>query len=261
MSDLPEIFGRTDPSIELAIASLGVPANMLRTDRGQETTSSSYLVLGLSEARGYFVGRELVALDREFRRTTAMARLQALDLRRAVTTWARSGALDRGRPFESDTHWGQEAVAAEPGDSELTRKSKMGVYPDPPSSSGLRLVGAEPGSALLLLEPLGHLYNLLNADPVSVLLNAASLSGYVRTLSVYIRRQSDPLRGVTARQALTVLKEFQGDMSTAFGPPDATAGEVPLSITGPDGTVVKGERRIDYVRQDADGSITWITAQ
>jgi hypothetical protein len=109
----------------------------------------------------------------------------------------------------------------------------------------------------MLLIPLGALITALNHDPLSALLNAASLSGYVGKVTGWIRRRPDRLQGISARQLLDVLQEVDGNVASLLGPPDAVADLAVASLQLPDGTIARG-RVIDYVREEPDGSRSWI---
>jgi hypothetical protein len=86
----------------------------------------------------------------------------------------------------------------------------------PPQDGGLAFVDAAPGSADILFEVFGFVRDVLASDAVRVLLTAIGLTGAIARVWGFVFKDRDPLRGVTGRQVLEVLREYH-EMS---GPPE-----------------------------------------
>jgi hypothetical protein len=88
-----------------------------------------------------------------------------------------------------------------------------GVRPRPISSldGGLWISDAEAGSLHFIAAPFGMLMNLLLSRPVSAFVTTLALWGSAGQIRTWRSRRKDPLEGITARQALEVLKAFNGN--------------------------------------------------
>jgi len=84
----------------------------------------------------------------------------------------------------------------------------------PPQDGGLAFVDAAPGSADILFEVFGFVRDVLASDAVRVLLTAIGLTGAVAKVWGFVFKDRDPLRGVTGRQVLEILREYH-EMSGA----------------------------------------------
>lgn len=225
-----------------------------RAQRRGEPVQSA-IILALADARAYYVTQELERFDRELRRTTASVRRGPLPLEDSLAESVADS--ERLRLFE--------ARPAKPGRVEEVpdrprelRQSLHGVRPDNPHQSSLRLVASEQGSSLLLLEAAGALITVMVSDPLTAIANAAAWSGPIRRVRAWFDRSNDPLDGVSARQALTVLSEFGGTPTQVLGAPDAVVDlDTGPSLHLPDGTIIQGRRRINVVHKYPDGSTTW----
>lgn len=104
----------------------------------------------------------------------------------------------------------------------------------PPQDGGLAFVDAAPGSADILFEVFGFVRDVLASDAVRVLLTAIGLTGAIAKVWGFVFKDKDPLRGVTGRQVLEVLREYH-EMS---GVPD---GAEPIGdpATSSDGTAIR----------------------
>jgi hypothetical protein len=140
-----------------------------------------------------------------------------------------------------------------------------------------RILEADSGSLDLIVEPLGAVAAILLSNPVQLLLTVDALISGGRRLHVWLHPNEDPLRGITAREALEVLKAFRA-IDTPLGEPTAvleptrkraqdhggmakTRPYVPeryeaeltrQSLELPDGTVARA-RRIVHVRRRKNG--------
>jgi hypothetical protein len=151
-----------------------------------------------------------------------------------------------------------------------------GKLPTPisPSQGGLRPAEAAVGSLDLWLELFGDVYRAFSSQPATTLVNAIQIMGLLAHIRVFKRRRrpsqvADPLEGVSARQALSVLKEFGYEprdlLQTDDEPDDEDwVGESPAGhrmprgyVRLPDGTVVRGQR-ILLVKQYTDGTFDMV---
>jgi len=217
----------------------------------------SSIILALENPMAYYVTQQLENFDREFRRTAARARRGDLPLSEAL-----SESLTVSRREEATSGWivARDSMTTHERPREL-RGSLHGVRPDAPQASSLRLVASEPGSSLLLLEAVGSAITVMASTPMTAILNAAAWSGPVRRVRAWLSRRGDPLDGVSARQALSVLSEFNGEPQQIFGRPDQEIDMGGPVVHMPGGMTVKGARRIHLVHRNADGSTTWIDVE
>jgi hypothetical protein len=228
-----------------ALVSSAVTTLAAFGDRDQP--ESTALILSLTQARAYYVGQEIVDIDRELRRTAAERRAGSLDLE-ATLLWSTFR-------LPADFIGGQ-------GEPERpTRRRTQGTRPDHPTQSSLQLVAAEAGSTHLLLEPLGALVTVLVSDPLTAITNAMALSGGVHTLRAFLGRKLNALQGFSGRQLLRfVAQEMRGDSTALLGAPDHEIQLVPEAgpyLRLPDGTEARGTRRVRYIRRNTDGSTDW----
>jgi hypothetical protein len=79
----------------------------------------------------------------------------------------------------------------------------------PPQDGGLAFVDAAPGSADILFEVFGFVRDVLASDAVRVLLTAIGLTGAIAKVWGFVFRDRDPLQGVSGRQVLEILREYQ----------------------------------------------------
>jgi hypothetical protein len=86
----------------------------------------------------------------------------------------------------------------------------------PPQAGGLAFVDAAPGSADILFEVFGFVRDVLASDAVRVLLTAVGLTGAIAKAWGFVFRDRDPLRGVSGRQVLEILREYRA----LHGPPE-----------------------------------------
>ena len=98
----------------------------------------------------------------------------------------------------------------------------------PPQDGGLAFVDAAPGSADILFEVFGFVRDVLASDAVRVLLTAIGLTGAIAKVWGFVFKDRDPLRGVTGRQVLEILREYH-EMSAAPAGADAI-GEAGSSV-------------------------------
>jgi hypothetical protein len=106
----------------------------------------------------------------------------------------------------------------------------------PPGEGGLAFVDAAPGSADILFEVFGFVRDVLTSDAVRVLLTAIGLTGAIARMWGFIFRDRDPLRGVSGRQVLEILREYhqmQGppDGADPIGTPPASSDEAAIRIS------------------------------
>lgn len=78
----------------------------------------------------------------------------------------------------------------------------------PPGEGGLAFVDAAPGSADILFEVFGFARQVLESDAVKVLLASVALTGAIGKVWGFFFRDKDPLRGVSGRQVLEILREY-----------------------------------------------------
>ena len=121
-------------------------------------------------------------LDRELRRTVTQAtrgRIPILEMLSAMTEWRLLRVLDER-------------------DERDLPSGGRGPRPVVPTAGGLRLVAAEQGSCLLLLEALGTLQALLTSQPITAVVNAVAMTGALSSVRARFGRK-DALAGLTAR--------------------------------------------------------------
>lgn len=90
----------------------------------------------------------------------------------------------------------------------IDRGSDGSAKVPPPQEGGLAFVDAAPGSADILFEVFGFVRDVLASDAVRVLLTAIGLTGAIAKVWGFVFKDRDPLRGVTGRQVLEVLREY-----------------------------------------------------
>jgi hypothetical protein len=163
--------------------------------------------------------------------------------------------------------------------------------PISPNYGGLEVADATPGSFHMLLEAYGEVVSLLTSQPLQALIAALTLGQSAGSIRLWRRRKKDPLAGMSARQLLEVLNEFNGNTTRIMRGQDpdleidtqetedeaqlsfpVTTQGVPLPPPFPDmphgvavppapsgpanqsgAFIVKG-RRITYIRNHPDGS-------
>jgi hypothetical protein len=123
-----------------------------------------------------------------------------------------------------------------------------GVRPRPISSldGGLWISDAEAGSLHFIAVPFGMLMNLLLSRPVSAFVTAVTLWGSAGQIRTWRSRRKDPLEGITARQALEVLKAFNGDANLLMRndpPPNLDLEISPFSVE-------EGEEELTLLEDD-----------
>jgi hypothetical protein len=70
------------------------------------------------------------------------------------------------------------------------------------------IVDASASSLDLVIDAVGILGLVLLSDPVQLLLTADAILGRARSVRAWLHRRSDPLDGISARQAIQLLHEF-----------------------------------------------------
>lgn len=107
----------------------------------------------------------------------------------------------------------------------------------PPQEGGLAFVDAAPGSADILFEVFGFVRDVLASDAVRVLLTAIGLTGAIAKVWGFVFNDRDPLRGVSGRQVLEILREYQSTPTPPDGaerigspPPDVDGSGIRISI-------------------------------
>jgi hypothetical protein len=106
----------------------------------------------------------------------------------------------------------------------------------PPQEGGLAFVDAAPGSADILFEVFGFVRDVLASDAVRLLLTAIGLTGAIAKMWGFVFKDPDPLRGVSGRQILEVLRELHGlqqppDGADAIGTPPTSSDEAAIRIS------------------------------
>lgn len=114
----------------------------------------------------------------------------------------------------------------------------------PPQEGGLAFVDAAPGSAEILFEVFGFVRDVLASDAVRVLLTAIGLTGAIAKVWGFAFKDRDPLRGVSGRQVLEILREYR----VMQAPPE---GADPIG-TPPAGTDATGIRISILVEHEDD---------
>jgi hypothetical protein len=89
--------------------------------------------------------------------------------------------------------------------------------PIAPNLGGLTLVDATSGSFHMLLEAWGQIQSLLTSKPLQAITALISLEQGFGDIHFWPRRKKDPLEGMSARQALDVLKAYGGDTRRLMG--------------------------------------------
>jgi hypothetical protein len=152
---------------------------------------------------------------------------------------------------------------------------------------GLEVLDAAPGSFEVVVTGFGVLSYVLLSSPVQTFLTLSALLGKFRTIELWLHQRHDPLARISARDALTVLKAFEGvsEARERLGPPtqmltsraksaateQAEPGNLVASATAegdsgyaeiqlPEGGRVVGTR-IVYARLRADGSTDVVIAE
>lgn len=107
----------------------------------------------------------------------------------------------------------------------------------PPQEGGLAFVDAAPGSADILFEVFGFVRDVLASDAVRVLLTAIGLTGAIAKVWGFVFKDRDPLQGVSGRQVLEILREYQSMQTPPEGaerigtpPPDVDGSGIRISI-------------------------------
>jgi len=104
----------------------------------------------------------------------------------------------------------------------------------PPQEGGLAFVDAAPGSADILFEVFGFVRDVLASDAVRVLLTAIGLTGAIAKVWGFVFKDRDPLHGVSGRQVLEILREYQ-----AFRVPPEGAEPIGTPPTEVDGSAIR----------------------
>jgi hypothetical protein len=106
-----------------------------------------------------------------------------------------------------------------------------------PQDGGLAFVDAAPGSADILFEVFGFVRDVLASDAVRVLLTAIGLTGAIAKVWGFVFKDRDPLRGVSGRQVLEILREYHALQAAPDGadlvgtpPPGSDAAQIRISI-------------------------------
>ena len=105
-----------------------------------------------------------------------------------------------------------------------------------PQDGGLAFVDAAPGSADILFEVFGFVRDVLASDAVRVLLTAIGLTGAIAKVWGFVFKDRDPLRGVSGRQVLEILREYHAmqaapDGADLFGTPPPGSDAAPIRIS------------------------------
>jgi hypothetical protein len=180
------------------------------------------------------------------------------ELRRAVTIF-RSGSYNLGMP---------------------------GNRPRPISANygGLEITNVAVGSFHMLLTAYGEVLSLLTSTPTQAFTAVLTMGQSFGSIRLWTRRKKDSLEGMSARQALDVVRQFGGDPTRLmqgeppsleieiqgaeeegepFTHPEMSAGErnihIPLASIEVDrvnryGEIVAQGRRITYIRNYPDGT-------
>lgn len=114
-----------------------------------------------------------------------------------------------------------------------------------PVEGGLVFEDAAPGSADILFGLFGYVRELLTSDGVDTLLKAIALTGVVHRAWGFVFREKDPLRGVSGRQVLEILRQY-GDLARA------PVGSEPIGE--PPGEDQRSATRITVLVEEADGT-------
>jgi hypothetical protein len=106
----------------------------------------------------------------------------------------------------------------------------------PPQEGGLAFVDAAPGSADILFEVFGFVRDVLGSDLVRVLLTAIGLTGAIAKVWGFVFKDRDPLRGVSGRQVLEILREYQAlqaapEGADAIGAPPESGEDSAIRIS------------------------------
>lgn len=106
----------------------------------------------------------------------------------------------------------------------------------PPAEGGLAFVDAAPGSADILFEVFGFVRDVLASDAVRVLLTAIGLTGAIARMWGFVFRGRDPLKGVSGRQVLEILREYHALQeppagADAIGTPPPSSDEAGIRIS------------------------------
>lgn len=150
--------------------------------------------------------------------------------------------------------------------------------PIPPDYGGLVLTDAAPGSFNMLATAYGQVLSLLSSKPLQALTAVVTLGQGIGSVRFWPRRKNDPLKGVSARQALDVIKSFGGD-SAALMQGDEPNLQIEIEPAPSESGLVVGEvlyeplpplpiadeinrfgervmrgRRMTYIRNYADGT-------
>jgi hypothetical protein len=104
----------------------------------------------------------------------------------------------------------------------------------PPQEGGLAFVDAAPGSADILFEVFGFVRDVLASDAVRVLLTAIGLTGAIAKAWGFVFKDRDPLHGVSGRQVLEILREYQ-----ALQVPPEGADPIGTPPTEADGSAIR----------------------
>ena len=105
-----------------------------------------------------------------------------------------------------------------------------------PQDGGLAFVDAAPGSADILFEVFGFVRDVLSSDAVRVLLTAIGLTGAIGKVWGFVFKDRDPLRGITGRQVLEILREYHEmnaapEGADAIGEPGPSTDPAPVTIS------------------------------
>jgi hypothetical protein len=104
----------------------------------------------------------------------------------------------------------------------------------PPREGGLAFVDAAPGSADILFEVFGFVRDVMASDAVRVLLTAIGLTGAIAKAWGFVFKDRDPLHGLSGRQVLEILREYQ-----AMQAPPEGADSIGTPPAGTDATGIR----------------------
>jgi hypothetical protein len=164
----------------------GVCIRRFDHDMRSREPSSITIVLTSRSSRMINVGPLITTTDRE--------------LRRAVAIFGLSSSYGF-----YDYDFGEEGyyyLGDSPGDH---------PRPIPANYGGLELADAISGSFHMLVTAYGYVLSLLASKPLQALTAVVTLGQGIGNIHVWSHRKKDPLTGISARQALDVIKSFGGD--------------------------------------------------
>jgi hypothetical protein len=152
----------------------------------------------------------------------------------------------------------------------LRQRGRLTSWPRPiPERDGhFRVLDAGFGSLDLVIDGVGLLALALQSQPVQLLLTIDAIVGRARSLRAWVSRRSDPLAGISAGDALTVLRAY-GELEASLGeaqaslelPPRRFESPSPATESAPEVTQATGQgvrvrgHRITHVRILPDGTV------